>query len=692
MKFNRKLVLVLALVLSVAMATTGTLAYLTDRDSAANVFTMGNLTIELNEGDFDNNNDNVLLPGGPQISKKPSVKNTSSNVEAYVWIELAVPTGAMRETVDSNANSPYGGAIHFDFLGAEGSVWHEYKEVRKTGADAVEINGKLCDVYTFLFNDRLLPGCETDVLFHSVYMDASVDITPEGDVYSVVNGVATSLQYNINDGELPVYVSAYAIQATDGNDMWESVEAAYDIYHNQWGEYGSEYGSTANDQDSLNEALKNGTSTIVLSAGEYTLPAVKDKTVTIVGKQNTIIDMANSKMNAAGVATDGLDITFDGVTVKFDNMADYKGIQHAKKVVYKNCTIIGKQFMYAEDVEFINCTFENYDNYAVWTYGANNTTFAGCTFLTGGKAILVYSDSASGATHNVNVDSCIFYDNGAMATDKAAIEVHKYNYGDPAKISLTMTDNKVYGFAVNGKGYTNSKLYSDEGNYVGSGIMTVENASNTIHTDSDYYIADVNSLFAFADAVNGGNNYSGKTVKLLEDIDLQNKEWTPIGQSGSSFKGTFDGNNKTICNLNVTTTGDVATGFFGSNICTIKNLTINGAYVSGNHWAGVIAGHCSNIVNCHVKNAEVISTHLNNDACGDKAGAVLGLLIDGNCVLKNCSATNCTVTAGRDAGQIVGACYSNDIVENNIATNVEVVSGEGCTGENINNSVYGRMI
>lgn len=593
----------------------------------------------------------------------------------------------MRETVDSNANSPYGGAIHFNFLGAEGSVWHEYKEVRKTGADAVEINGKLCDVYTFLFNDRLLPGCETDVLFHSVYMDASVDITPEGDVYSVVNGVATSLQYNINDGELPVYVSAYAIQATDGNDMWESVEAAYNIYHNQWGENGSEYGSTANDQDSLNEALENGTSTIVLSAGEYTLPAVKDKTVTIVGKQNTIIDMANSKMNAAGVATAGLDITFDGVTVKFDNNENYKGIQHAKKVVYKNCHLIGKQLMYAEDVEFINCTFENYDNYAVWTYGSNNATFSGCTFLTGGKAILIYCENST-HTNNVTVEDCIFYDNGAMNKSKAAIEIDDSQPTAGLKVNLTATGNTVYGFAVNN---ASTKLYGNK-NSIPAERLTVVDTSNTIHTDSDYYIADVNSLFAFASAVNSGTDYSGKTVKLLEDIDLQNKEWTPIGQSGSSFKGTFDGNNKTICNLNVTTTGDVATGFFGSNICTIKNLTINGAYVSGNHWAGVIAGHCSNIVNCHVKNAEVISTHLNNDACGDKAGAVLGQLIDGGCVVKDCSATNCTVTAGRDAGQIVGACYSNDIVENIIATNVEVVSGEGCTGENINNSVCGRMI
>ena len=49
MKLNRKLVLVLALLLSVAMATTGTLAYLSDTDADVNVMTLGNVKIEQHE-------------------------------------------------------------------------------------------------------------------------------------------------------------------------------------------------------------------------------------------------------------------------------------------------------------------------------------------------------------------------------------------------------------------------------------------------------------------------------------------------------------------------------------------------------------------------------------------------------------------------------------------------------------------
>ena len=49
MKLNRSLLLVLALVLSLAMVTTGTLAYLTDTDTKVNVFTLGNVDISVEE-------------------------------------------------------------------------------------------------------------------------------------------------------------------------------------------------------------------------------------------------------------------------------------------------------------------------------------------------------------------------------------------------------------------------------------------------------------------------------------------------------------------------------------------------------------------------------------------------------------------------------------------------------------------
>ena len=79
MKLNRKWILVLALVMSLTLATTGTLAFLTDRDSDANVFTMGNVEIDLTEDFVDGSE---LIPG-KVITKKPVITNTGKT-EAWV--------------------------------------------------------------------------------------------------------------------------------------------------------------------------------------------------------------------------------------------------------------------------------------------------------------------------------------------------------------------------------------------------------------------------------------------------------------------------------------------------------------------------------------------------------------------------------------------------------------------------------
>ena len=106
-----------------------------------------------------------------------------------------------------------------------------------------------------------------------------------------------------------------------------------------------------------------------------------------------------------------------------------------------------------------------------------------------------------------------------------------------------------------------------------------------------YYITSLTGLKNFAANVNGGNAYKGKTVVLGADIDLKNEEWTPIGNSTTSFQGTFDGNGKTISNLNVNMPGKSNVGFFGMTTDgTIKNLTIENAKIVGRLNVGVVAG------------------------------------------------------------------------------------------------------
>lgn len=74
-------------------------------------------------------------------------------------------------------------------------------------------------------------------------------------------------------------------------------------------------------------------------------------------------------------------------------------------------------------------------------------------------------------------------------------------------------------------------------------------------TVEDTTIANENEFATFRDKVNAGNTYEGKTIQLIDNIDLVTicggsiGSFTPIGAENINFKGTFDGNYHTISNL-----------------------------------------------------------------------------------------------------------------------------------------------
>lgn len=213
-------------------------------------------------------------------------------------------------------------------------------------------------------------------------------------------------------------------------------------------------------------------------------------------------------------------------------------------------------------------------------------------------------------------------------------------------------------------------------------------------------ISNADELFAFAKKVNEeNNNFNGLTVMLTADIDLENKIWTPIGQTGATeFRGIFDGQNYTISNLNVDssaqTGANYSSGLFGwaERGVSIMNVKIDGATVVGNHNVAVLVGYTysGKISNCHVSNADITCNHANDDACGDKAGLIAGYAADES-KINACSASNSTVTAGRDAGQLIGCGYNVSVSECT-ATNVTVSATGECTGANVNEAVIGRVM
>lgn len=220
--------------------------------------------------------------------------------------------------------------------------------------------------------------------------------------------------------------------------------------------------------------------------------------------------------------------------------------------------------------------------------------------------------------------------------------------------------------------------------------------------DGNINLSTAEAMFWFAEQVNKeSNSFTGKTINITADIDLKNEPWTPIGQTGpTQFMGTFDGQGNIISNLNIDKTGETggnySSGIFGwLNAATVKNVKVSTATIKGNHNVGVIAGYLETsgctIENCHVTGATVECHVANNDANGDKAAVIVGHAGNTGVVVKDCTAKDSTVSAGRDAGQVVGAGKTVNVTGCS-ATNVTVTAnGEG-TGANIRNEVIGRIL
>lgn len=175
--------------------------------------------------------------------------------------------------------------------------------------------------------------------------------------------------------------------------------------------------------ETLDEAITDvqDGETIVVNAGEYKL----NGNLTYTGKAFTIQAAEGAKVSfdmSAAVVLSGAKITFSGVTFDYKTNGNYIGLQHTDTLVYNDCTVNGKVFLYAASETFNRCTFnQTAVDYNVWTYGAKAVTFNGCTFNCVGKSVLVYNEGCISKTE-LAVSDCTF-NASASVEGKAAIEI-----------------------------------------------------------------------------------------------------------------------------------------------------------------------------------------------------------------------------------------------------------------------------
>lgn len=176
-------------------------------------------------------------------------------------------------------------------------------------------------------------------------------------------------------------------------------------------------------------------------------------------------------------------------------------------------------------------------------------------------------------------------------------------------------------------------------------------------TENDpYQINTAAELAYFAKSVNDGKWYDGEYIILKNNINLNNQEWTPIGNHSNSFRGNFDGGNHTVTGMRISNSSADYVGLFGE--CTryninsaIKNITVENSVITGKVHVGAIIGYAGEI---NIENCQSVGNTVNgNKKVGGISGSVVGSVSYAAKIVQCYNSS--TVTGEYFVGGIVGA-------------------------------------
>lgn len=219
-----------------------------------------------------------------------------------------------------------------------------------------------------------------------------------------------------------------------------------------------------------------------------------------------------------------------------------------------------------------------------------------------------------------------------------------------------------------------------------------------------YAISTFKHLQYLSESVNKGEDYKGKTIYMLNDIDckskfneetgeiLEGENFVPIGTSNSTieeentvlgkkeFNGKLDGMGYKISNLyiNKSKEGSYCTGLVGylGEEGEIRNLNIESSYIQGYYETGAFAGRSrGKIINCTNESKVVGIYYLTGGIAGRNTN-----------IIDNCTNKGFIYGGTTQTGGIVGNC---DFSSNVMVSNCNNYGNVDATGSNIGGIVGG---
>ena len=214
--------------------------------------------------------------------------------------------------------------------------------------------------------------------------------------------------------------------------------------------------------------------------------------------------------------------------------------------------------------------------------------------------------------------------------ESIVIEASSKTNSDRSKATITATiasEEDITEVSMNGEmlqvpdkeegKYTITKEVSKNGTY--TMIARSENKYNMKSYEVQDIIPEISKIYtlddlkAFRESVNLGRSYAGKTIELMNDIDLQGSEenqWETIGDyeanTNNGFDGIFEGNNHTISNIYINKPNKNYVGLFSfiKANAEVKNIMIEGN-ITGDYMVGGVVGANNGKVDSCVNKATI---------------------------------------------------------------------------------------
>ena len=445
---NRKLLLIVSLVLALTMSLGGTLAYLQDSDADVNVMTLGSVTITQNEQ--ERNADGELVPFTPNKPAMPAVgpvEWAEKGVEVN-GVEYKVFTDKLKNVVDkivtvtntgkSDAyirtivaiEAPEGDPndlIHMNYNTTGVSISKPY---------VVVIDDVKYAAFVFTYADALGAGETSAPSLVQLFLDSkttNTDVAKFGDAWEVLvlSQAVQADGFNAVEGktaaENALDTAFGVVDATNVAD-WFKGWADWSAETGEIGTPGDDWGDNnppeipadaivVNNVDDLKVALKTKNAKVYVEDGTYAMGGTFS-----VAEGTTVVGMSDGVVLEGTLTNTLKNVTLKNLHIKSGNAQRWAYSQGT--CLFENCTFEATS-VYALHFDGTagSLTYRNCDiiGWVAMAGGAESILFENCTISGNGTygVIRVYSDATiKNCTFDVdNVNTEDAYEDGVHAVD-----------------------------------------------------------------------------------------------------------------------------------------------------------------------------------------------------------------------------------------------------------------------------------